>query len=387
MFAYLDTPYDRTGTDCLKWDCLEACFGKKDLVAMWVADMDFPTVPQVREALVRRAEHAIYGYTVNERKVKEAEIGWQARRHGLAVESDWILHSPGVVDSLFFCVRALTSAGDGVVIQPPVYGPFFEAIRTFDRKIIEAPLALTGDGWRMDYEALERAFAQAKMMILCSPHNPVGRVWTMEELERLVALAKRHGVILVSDEIHADFALDGRRQVRILNVPGAREISVLLSSATKSFNLAGLRQSSIIVADEKMREALRGELRRAHVDPNLFGSIAQMTAHQYGDEWMDAVVEYVQGNRDFLADGIRTRIPELKCHPQEGTYLMWVDFRGLGLPQKELEKRLVEKGGLALSSGTAFGAQGEGWFRVNLATQRANVERTLSHLREAIQGR
>ena len=387
MLAYLDAPYDRAGTDCLKWDALERFYGKPDLVAMWVADMDFPTAPQVRDAIVRRAEHAIYGYTLSEEKSRAAEVGWQARRHQCEIEPDWILYSPGVVDSIFLCVRALTEAGEGVVIQPPVYGPFYEAIEKFGRRLVEAPLIHEESGWRMDYEALDRAFEQAKLMILCSPHNPVGRVWTPEELEKVVALAEKHGATIVSDEIHADFVFDGRKQTRIFNVPGAKDRAILLTSPTKSFNLAGLRHSSMIIAEPALREKMKGELSRAHADANLFGSVAQIAAYTEGDEWMDAVVEYIQGNRDFAVQAIRERLPMLKCTPQEGTYLLWVDFRGLGMSHEQTQKWLVEKAGVALTEGTFFGKQGEGWFRINLATQRANVEKTIDRLVNAIQGR
>ena len=387
MRAYLDTPYDRTGTDCLKWDALEQVYGRGDLVAMWVADMDFPTVPQVKEALVRRAEHAIYGYTLGEDATRRAEVGWQARRHGCEIDPEWILYSPGVVDSIFLCVRALTAEGDGVVIQSPVYGPFYEAIEKFGRRRVDAPLIHDGEGWAMDFDALERAFEQAGLMILCSPHNPVGRVWTPEELEKVVSLAAKHGVILVADEIHADFVFDGRRHTRILNVPGAKERAILLTSPTKSFNLAGLRQSSMIIPDPDLRKKMAGELSRAHVGANLFGAVAQVAAYTEGDEWMDAVVEYIQENRDFAVRAIHERLPMLKCAPQQGTYLLWVDFRGLGMSHEETGRWLVEKAGVALTDGLFFGAQGEGWFRINLATQRANVEKTIDRLVVAVQGR
>ena len=260
MREYLDAPHDRIGTNCEKWDGLERLYGRSDLIALWVADMDFRTVPQVREALVRRAEHAIYGYTDDGKRARAAEAGWLKRRHGLDVDPDWILYSPGVVDSLYFCVGALTGPGDGIVVQPPVYGPFYNAVRLYDRALVRSPLIREDGEWRMDFDDLEAKFAAgAKMMILCSPHNPVGRVWTRAELQRLVDLANRYGVALVSDEIHADFALDGRKQTRILALDGA-ERAVMLTSATKSFNLAGLRQSSIIVKDAAIRKTMERRL-------------------------------------------------------------------------------------------------------------------------------
>lgn len=389
MRDYLDAPVDRHGTNCEKWDLLGKHYGRDDLIAMWVADMDFRTVPQVREALVKRAEHAIYGYTDDSEAEHKAEMGWLERRHGLKVESDWILYSPGVVDSLFFCVDALTKPEEAILIQPPVYGPFYQAVKLYGRRLVESPLIYGPSGWRMDYDDLEQKFSSGvRMMILCSPHNPVGRVWTREELQKLVDLALRYGVLIISDEIHADFTFDGHRQTRILAMDGAQRCSVMLTSATKSFNLAGLRQSSIIAPDAALRKALSDELARAHAtSPNIFGSIAQTTAYRCGDEWMDAVVEYVRENRDFAIGFLRERLPEIGCAPQEGTYLMWLDFSGVGLSHEAVMDLLVNRARVALNSGLFFGETGRGWFRMNLATPRANVERTLENISKAIRSR
>ena len=387
MRDYLDAPVNRIGTHCEKWDGLERHFGRPDLLAMWVADMDFRTVPEVAEAIRRRAEHAIYGYTDNQDEERAAEIGWLQRRHGLSVQRDWMLYSPGVVDSLFFCVSALTGPEDGVLIQPPVYGPFYYAVRQQGRRLVENPLKRDGDGWHIDFDDLEQKLGQGvRMMILCSPHNPVGRVWTREELQHVVDLTRRHGVILVSDEIHADFALDGRRQTRVLSLDGA-EHCIMLTSATKSFNLAGLRHSTVIAPDGDAREKLARALKQAHAEPNLFGSIAQTAAYNHGDEWMDAVVEYVQENRDYAVSTLGGRVPEIGCRPQEGTYLMWLDFSGLGMSHEAVKDLLVNRARVAMNDGLFFGEQGRGWFRMNLATRRANVEATVENIYQAIRSK
>ena len=388
MRAYLDAPHERLGTHCEKWDMLERHFGRGDLIAMWVADMDFRTVPQVRDALVRRAEHAIYGYTDNGEEDRQAEADWLLRRHGLKVENDWILYSPGVVDSLFFCVSALTKPEDAVLIQPPVYGPFYQAAKLYDRPLVKSPLIHDDAGWRMDFDDLEAKFAQGvKLMILCSPHNPVGRVWRREELQRLVDLARRHGVILVCDEIHAEFVFDGLKQTRILALEGS-ENCVMLTSATKAFNLAGLRQSSMIVKDPALRRTLARAIELSHASsPNIFGAIAQTAAYRHGDEWMDAVVEYVRENRDYAVEAFNARLPEIGCKPQEGTYLMWLDFNGLGLSHEALKDLLVNRAHVAMNDGLFFGEEGRGWFRMNLATQRANVEKTIDNIYNAIRSR
>jgi len=389
MRDYLDAPVDRHGTNCEKWDLLGKHYGRDDLMAMWVADMDFRTVPQVRDALVKRAEHAIYGYTDDGDCEHEAEMGWLERRHGLKVEADWILYSPGVVDSLFFCVAALTKPGDAVLIQSPVYGPFYQAVKLYGRRLVESPLICDASGWQMDFDDLEQKFSSGvRMMILCSPHNPVGRVWTRNELQTLIDLALRHDVLIISDEIHADFTFDDHRQTRILALDGAARCCVMLTSATKSFNLAGLRQSSIIAPDAAMRKAISDELTRAHAtSPNIFGSIAQTTAYRFGDEWMDAVVEYVRENRDYTIGYLRERLPKIGCAPQEGTYLMWLDFSGLGLSHEAVMDLLINQARVALNSGLFFGEAGRGWFRMNLATPRANVERTLENISKAIRSR
>ena len=388
MRAYLDAPHERLGTHCEKWDMLERHFGRGDLIAMWVADMDFRTVPQVRDALVRRAEHAIYGYTDNGEEDRQAEAEWLLRRHGLKVENDWILYSPGVVDSIYFCVSALTKPEDAVLIQPPVYGPFYQAAKLYDRPLVKSPLIHDDAGWRMDFDDLEAKFAQGvKLMILCSPHNPVGRVWRREELQRLVDLARRHGVIVVSDEIHAEFVFDGLKQTRILALEGS-ENCVMLTSATKAFNLAGLRQSSMIVKDPALRRTLAHAIELSHASsPNIFGAIAQTAAYRHGDEWMDAVVEYVRENRDYAVEAFNARLPEIGCKPQEGTYLMWLDFNGLGLSHEALKDLLVNRAHVAMNDGLFFGEEGRGWFRMNLATQRANVEKTIDNIYNAIRSR
>ena len=386
--AYLDEEIDRHGTNCVKWDQLQEVFGRADLTAAWVADMDFRTAPTIQKALVERAQHAIYGYTENSENEKAAECGWIQRRYGVKIDPEWILFSAGVIDSLFFCVRALTKPEDAILIQPPVYGPFYAAVNSFGRTLAENRLIETEDGWKMDFEDMEKQFAGGvKMFILCSPHNPVGRVWSREELERVVTLANRYGVIIVADEIHADFNMGVRPQTRILDVAGA-ENCVMLTSATKSFNLAGLRQSSCIIRNPEIRAKVLKEMQLAHAtDPNLFGAIAQRVAYETGDAWMDAVVEYIRENRDYVCTYLKENLPEIKTHPQEGTYLMWLDMTNLNMDHESLKKLFVEKAHIALSSGTDFGKEGEKHFRLNLASPRRNIERVMENMKLAIRSR
>ena len=385
---YLDAEIDRHGTNCIKWDYLERTFGRPDLIAAWVADMDFRTAPTVQQALVERAQNAIYGYTDNAVAEKKAECGWIQRRYGVEIQPEWILFSAGVIDSLFCCVRALTEDTDAILIQPPVYGPFFAAVNSFGRRLVRNRLMETEDGWKMDFDDLEKQFASGvKMMILCSPHNPVGRVWTREELTRVIELANRYNVIVIADEIHADFNMGVRPQTRILDVEGANRC-VMLTSATKSFNLAGLRQSSCIIKNPELREKVRHEMHLAHAtDPNLFGAIAQRTAYETGDEWMDAVVEYIRENRDYVCNYLKENLPMIKTHPQEGTYPLWLDMRALNMDHESLKKMLIDEAHIAFTSGTDFGEEGDRHFRLNLASPRRNMERVMENLNKAIRSR
>jgi len=383
--AYLDEVVDRRGTDCVKWDFMWRNYGTNDLAPAWVADMDFRTVPAVQEALAKRTEHAIFGYSDSVEKDKAAEIGWLQRRHNCHVEPDWILYSPGVVDSIYVCVDALTNEGDKVLLQPPTYGPFFSAVRDLNRTLVRNPLVETEEGWRMDYEDLEAKLADGvKMMIMCSPQNPVGRVWKRWEIEKVLELTKRYNVILISDEIHGDFALGDNVQQRILTFENT-DHCIMMSAPTKSFNLAGLRTSSCIIKNPEMRAKVQKLMGRYHISyPNMFGAIAQRAAYTHGDEWMDAVKEYIRENRDYCIEYMRENLPEIKVRPQEGMYVLWMDFSALGMSHEDMAKMLVEKCHVAFHSGLNFGEEGEKHFRMNIAGPRKNIERVLENLKNGI---
>ncbi len=380
---YFDTPIDRAGTACEKWDAREEVFGRADVVPLWVADMDFACAPEIVRALQERVQHPIYGYTANPEENRRAEANWLRCHFGIAAEADWILTSPSVVDSMLYSIDAFTEAGDRVLIQPPVYGPFFETVKRLGRAVEESPLLNTPDGWRMDFEGLERAFESGvRLMFLCSPHNPVGRVWTREELSRLFEIANRYGALIVSDEIHASFAFEPHRHTSCLNIC---ERSVMLSSATKAFNVAGIRQSSAIVPDAQLRKELRRSIARFNGDhPGLFAMTAQRAAYEHGDAWLSLCLDYIRENRDYAVKFIETQLPELKLHELEGTYLLWIDARGAGFGHEQLFRRLIEIGGIGINSGLFFGEAGRGYFRMNLATQRANVEKGMLGLERAL---
>ena len=382
-WKYFDFVPDRTGTDCEKWDARESVFHKADVIPLWVADMDLPCAEEIVQAMTDRARHPIYGYTEENPRDKLAEVDWLYRRFHLHVEPEWILFSPSVVDSMLFCLRALTQPEDLIVIQTPVYGPFRETVLRTGRKLAENPLLETPQGWKMDLQGLEQIFrAGAKMLFLCSPHNPVGRVWTREELSALNDLTERYGVTVVSDEIHASFTFDGRKNFPFLRLS---QRAIMLTSATKAFNLAGLRHSSMLVPDARLREKLLCETHSVNADrPNLFGALAQRTAYDKGDAWLDACVGYIQHNRDIAEKFFSERVPRIQFHPLEGTYLMWLDLRGIPLSHEALFRRLVEVGNVGLNDGLFFGEAGRKHFRLNLATQTEILLRGLEGIERAI---
>ena len=381
--AYFDAFIDRAGTACEKWDGRETVFGRKDVIPLWVADMDFACAPGIVEALKARAAHPIYGYTDDVAENRLAEVNFLKRRFDLTVEPEWILSSPSVVDSMLFSLYALTAPGERVLIQPPVYGPFRETILRSGRAVAESPLLETAEGWKMDFASLEAAFKSGiKCMFLCSPHNPVGRVWTRAELEELAALVKAYKVRVIADEIHASFTFAPHVHTPLRTLlPDA----IMLTSATKAFNIAGVRQSSIIVSDEEAREALKKEMHSVNADhPNLFAMVAQRAAYETGDEWLDGCVDYIRENRDLVCAFMAERLPEVSMPPLEGTYLMWLDMRKTGMEHEALFRRLVDVGGVGLNTGLFFGEQGRGFFRLNLATQRQNVQAGLEGIERAL---
>lgn len=387
LFKIFDEGAQREGTECEKWDSRKEVFGRADVIPLWVADMDFPSPAAVKEALVERAQQGVYGYTQSLPRNRQAVANWMKKRHGAEVQTDWILSSPGVVDSLREALKIFTKPGDGVVVQPPVYGPFFRVTEQVGCRILRNRLINTDEGWRMDFEDLERHFAAgAKAMLLCSPHNPTGRVWTKEELQKVVELCNRYNVALVCDEIHADFEMPGNHHTSMITLEGAQR-AVVCVSATKTFNLAGLRNSSILIRDERVREDMKKQLELDGLaGENLFGMIAQRAAYEQGEEWLDGLIEYLDGNMRYVESFIKEHIPEIKLHRPQGTYLMWLDMRALNMNQEDLGRFMVEKAGIGLSGGTGFGEEGAGFMRLNAAIPRRYLVRAMEQLERALHG-
>jgi cysteine-S-conjugate beta-lyase len=366
---------DRRGTSSLKWDFGEKFAGRADLLPMWVADMDFPAPEEITAALRARVGHGVFGYTLEPESYFQAATEWLNRRHGWKVSREWLIPSPGVVPCLSAAILALTEPGDSVVIQPPVYYPFAQRIMANNRRVAENPLVLTGDRWDMDLDGLA-AIAQksrAGMLVLCSPHNPVCRVWDRRTLERLVEICAARGMVIISDDIHSDLVMPGYKHVPLGSISEeAARISVTLIAPTKTFNLAGLGGSLAIVADAAMRkklEAVQGAVFAAAA--NALGLAAAEAAWRHGERWLDELLSYVRESHIFLKGFLGEHLPAVKVFPLEGTYLAWIDMRGLGLTEKEINERLRRAGGLWLDEGTMFGSGGDGFQRLNLACPRS----------------
>ena len=369
-----DTPILRRGTDSYKWDSAES----EDVLPMWVADMDFRTAPAIVDALRRRVEHGIFGYTRVPESYYKAVTDWFVRRHGWKIDREWIIYTSGVVPAISAVIKALTRPGDKVLVQTPVYNCFFSSIRNNGCEIVSSPLRLTGGTYTIDYEDLERKAAdpKVKLMLLCNPHNPAGRVWRREELLRIGEICIRHGVTVVADEIHCEIVFPEYRYTPFASV--AEEFlrnSVTCVSPSKAFNIAGLQIANIVCADADRRKKIDRAINDNEVcDVNPFGVIATRAAYNEGEEWLEQLIAYLHANYLYMCEFFREHLPEFPITVLEGTYLVWVDCRALGLRSEELEQRLIAEVGLWLNAGTMYGAEGEGFMRWNIACPRTTLE-------------
>ncbi|HWR38274.1 MAG TPA: MalY/PatB family protein [Patescibacteria group bacterium] len=383
-----DTVVDRAGTFAAKYEDLELRFGKSDLLPLWIADMDLPTAAPVVDAIRQRAEQGIFGYTSRPDSYFRAAIDWYEQRYGYRIEREWLVHSPCVVTTLAMAVMELTEPGDKIVIQPPVYYPFFNVVQQNNRVLVENPLREEAGRYVMDYADLEIKLADndAKFLILCNPHNPGGRVWTREELARLGEICLKYQVRIISDEIHCDLTFAPHRYVPLATVsPELNAQSIICLSATKSFNLAGLQASVAVVPDIALRKKLADLLGRLSIERNnCFSMVAIEAAYRDGEAWLEQMLAYVRGNIDYVMEFCRDRIPQICPQRPEGTYLIWLDCRGLGLSDEELAKLMIDKAGVALNKGAAFGSQGSGFMRMNVACARSVVKAALERIEKAV---
>ncbi len=384
-FVYFDRGIDRMGTECEKWDFLRAREGA-DVLPMWVADMDFPSPPEVSEAIVRRAQHGTYGYTEATDEDFASIAGYWQRHHGLTLDKPDVVMLPCVITGLRMGVRTLTQPGDGVILQPPVYGPFFRAIEENGRRVMENPLIQNGNRWEMDFPGLEKCMQQgAKLLLLCSPHNPAGRAWREAELARVVELCAKYGVKLVCDEIHADFVFAPLRHVPILSIPGAKDVAVSLAAASKTFNVAGLKQAALFAPSEALRAPIEKELNACGVvSGNQLALVATRACYEHGDAWLEGLKAYLMESRQIVCDFMAERLAHIGVSELEATYLMWLDCRALGVDEQELHRRTVDEARVALTEGSFFGAQGNGFLRLNIGCPHAQLREALVRLEKAL---
>ena len=382
---YFDAGLYRMGTRCEKWDEARNEHGE-DILPLWVADMDFPSPPAVQEAILKRAAHPTYGYTAELEDDHQALINFWQRRHGLTIEQDWLTLMPCVVTGIKAAILALTKPEDKVLIQSPVYGPFRMSVQATGRTLADAPMIRDENGrYSMDLATTEAQLqAGAKLMILCSPHNPASRAWSAEELTALIALLDKYNVPLVSDEIHADFVYAPGKFVPVLSLTKKNVMS--FCAASKTFNLAGLQQACCICPDEKIREAFRHEMDKAGVRAgNIFALEGTRAAYNEGDEWLDGLMAYLDGNRKHLAAMVAEHLPKAVLTPLEATYLGWIDLRAYGFNGEALMQRTIAAG-VQFTGGTFFGDNGDGFLRINIGCPRRYITEGILRLKKALEG-
>lgn len=369
-----DTVINRRGTNSYKWDIVK----EEDVIPLWVADMDFKAAPAILEALKKRVEHGVFGYTLVPDSYYEAIINWFARRHNWQIDRSWIIYTTGVVPAVSCSIKALTLPGEKVLIQTPDYNCFFSSIKNNGCEVAENELVRRGDSYEVDFEDFERQCADEKttVFLLCNPHNPAGRVWTKEELERMNDICLAHGVRVISDEIHCELVMPGHRFTPFAAISDAcRDNSVVLNSPTKAFNIAGLQIANIICADPAMRRRIDRAVNINEVcDVNPFGVVALQAAYNESEEWLDSLNHYIWGNYLALKEFIAKELPRLEVTRLEGTYLAWVDIKATGLTSDEAYGKLMKEGRVYVNSGTMYGRRaGEGYLRINLACPRATL--------------
>ncbi len=386
-----DKIIDRKGTGAIKFDLAKKRGHSEDELSLWVADMDFLSADEIIEDLKKRAAHGIFGYTVPDEEYKHVVASWFEKHHGYRPKEDWFVLTPGVVFGLSAAVRAFTKAGDSVLIQPPVYYPFFNVIKDNDRVVVENRLKYEGGKYSIDFEDLERKLAskEPKMMIFCTPHNPVGKIWTKEEVTKVATLCAKYGVILAADEIHCDFAWEGHEFYSAARLPeDLLKNTVICTAPSKTFNLAGLQISNIFIPDAKKKAAFeRAIYITGYDEPNAFGLVACKSAYSRGENWLSSAKKYIRENIDYLNEYVKKNIPELYVVPTEGTYLVWIDFKETGLSGKELDDFIKDKAKLWLDEGSIFGGDAGSFQRINVACSREYLKEALKRLELALKAR
>ncbi len=383
-----DTVPNRRGTNCFKYDFAREMGMPEDVLPLWVADMDFPTAPAVLERLHALAEHGIFGYTGVKDAYFSAVHNWYAQRFGWETQRSWLVTTPGVVFAIAIAIRAFTQKGDAILIQQPVYYPFANKVTENDRQLVVNPLVLKNGRYEMDFADMERKIVDyhVKMLLLCSPHNPVGRVWTKEELLRVGEICQKHGVLVVSDEIHADFTYAGHTHRVLASVKSEfADFTITCTAPSKTFNLAGLQNSNIFIPNRQLRHAYKKELSACGCGgTNCMGMAACQAAYEAGADWLEQLKQYLAGNLAYIRQFLREKLPEIALIEPDGTYLVWLDLRKLGLTEQQQRQLIVQDAKLWLDTGTLFGQGGEGFERINIACPRTTIEQAMQRLEHAV---
>lgn len=376
---------DRRGTDSMKWDMTEARFGAKDVIPLWVADMDIKAPRPVIDALKDKVEHGIFGYPAPSVKADEAICTWLLNRYSWEVNPESFIYTSGIVPTISHMIQAFTEPGDEVIIQTPVYYPFYDVIEKNGRIILKNSLKRVEDQYEMDYDHLESLITEkTKVLLLSHPHNPVGRVWKQEELEKVAQICKKHDLLVISDEIHADLLFDGQKHIPIASINEDMAMRTLTCLApSKTFNLAGIQASYAVVIDPNKRLKLKQFIQSTFSSINIFSQAATEAAYRHGEEWLSELMDYIQQNYEFVEQYFKEHMPKIKPIKPEGTYLLWIDFEELGMPEKERNEWLLHEAKVAFNHGPIFGPEGEHFERMNLACSKDTLAKALKQMKQA----
>ncbi|KKK39308.1 cystathionine beta-lyase [Mesobacillus campisalis] len=375
---------DRKSTASVKWEMVKQVFGEEDVLPMWVADMDFLPPREVVEAIKNRVDHGIYGYTFVRQEAGEAVAGWQKKRHGWDIDPSWIVYSPGVVPTIALAIQAYTEPGDKVMLQSPVYTPFFDMAKVNGRTVVNSQLKLIGDTYEIDFEDFEQQLKDGvKLFLLCNPHNPGGRVWREEELIKIGDLCLQYGCLILADEIHSDLVFKPNKHIPIASIKEEYKKIVLTGIApSKTFNIAGLQSSAVVIPDKELRRKFTEQQKmQGFFSLNVFGITAMEAAYLHGEPWLEELLVYLKENTGEAVSFIKAELPDIKPVVPEATYLLWLDCRQTGWSDEEIKERLLKKGKLGLNLGTGYGPGGEGFVRMNLACPREILREGLNRLK------
>lgn len=381
-----DELVERRGSYSMKWDDLEEWFNSKEVLPMWVADMDFKCPSEVIKAVKQRVEHGVFGYPGNIGNYYESVINWFGNRQGWDVQTEWICTTEGVVTAINMLIQALSEEGDKVLIQTPVYPPFYKAVDNNNRILVENKLVYTAGRYEIDFESLDKDLEGVKIFLMCSPHNPVGRVWTKDELNKIVELTKKHDVLIISDEIHGDLVFNGVDFISMGQINDIENRVAICTAPSKTFNIAGLQVSNIIVKNVELRNRYKDIQEKCGIQtkPNVLGLVATMAAYNHGEQWLNEVMDYVEGNFKYLDEFLQANIPSIKLVKSEATYLAWLDCTELGIAGEELSDFFIKNCKVGVVPGYSFGTDGKNFIRLNIGCSRVILEEALKRIKSAV---